>query len=145
MPQWGSFISGISVAISLGAAHRLEKGAVAQRVVALHVSIERGLRESVSTRVAALRRLLLNWDVSGEWFAKAAKVRGASSSRACVFTARLQGEIPLVIEVASGDIMATLLELKSEVEEAQGSKLRLVFSGATEAHLLAPALCASFS
>ena len=43
----------------------------------------------------------------------------------------------LVIEVTSADIMATLLALKGEVEERLGSVMRVVFAGATEAHLIA--------
>lgn len=39
--------------------------------------------------------------------------------------------------VDSADIMATLLKLKAEVEKAKKSSIKLVFSGATEAHLLA--------
>lgn len=49
----------------------------------------------------------------------------------------LQGNIPLVVNVDSADVMATLLKLKAEVEGAKDSKVKLVFSGATEAHLLA--------
>lgn len=45
-----------------------------------------------------------------------------------------------MVDVANADIIATLLELKSEVEEKSGTKLKLVLSRATEAHLLAPAL-----
>lgn len=45
--------------------------------------------------------------------------------------------MPLVIEVQSTDIMATLLILKAEVENQLGSRMRMVFSGATEAHILA--------
>lgn len=45
--------------------------------------------------------------------------------------------VPLVIEVGSADIMATLLNLKAEAEERWGTTMRMVFSGATEAHLLA--------
>ena len=37
----------------------------------------------------------------------------------------------------SADIMANLLILKAEVEDKIGSRMRMVFSGATEAHLLA--------
>jgi hypothetical protein len=33
--------------------------------------------------------------------------------------------------------MAALLELKKEVERKRGTKMRIVFSGAAEAHLLA--------
>lgn len=49
----------------------------------------------------------------------------------------MQGAIPLVVEVSSADIMATLMRLKSEVEEKRGTYMRMVFSRATEAHLLA--------
>lgn len=45
--------------------------------------------------------------------------------------------VPLVIEVDNADIMATLLILKIEVEDRIGSSMRMVFSGASEAHLLA--------
>lgn len=46
-------------------------------------------------------------------------------------------EINIVIEVHNADIMASLLKLKSEVEERWGSRINMAFSGATEAHLLA--------
>ena len=48
-----------------------------------------------------------------------------------------QGVIPIVIDVSSADIMATLIRLKDEVEEKRGSYMRMVFARATEAHLLA--------
>jgi hypothetical protein len=41
------------------------------------------------------------------------------------------------VRVDSADIMATLLNLKAEVEKARKSSVKLVFSGASEAHLLA--------
>ena len=41
------------------------------------------------------------------------------------------------MKVDSADIMATLLKLKAEVEGAKNSTIKLVFSGASEAHLLA--------
>ena len=50
---------------------------------------------------------------------------------------RMQGETTLVVDVENADIMATLLRLKDEYETHSGGKLRLTFSGATEAHLLA--------
>jgi hypothetical protein len=43
----------------------------------------------------------------------------------------------LVIEVGSADVMSTLIILKHEVEERRGSVMRMVFSGATESHLIA--------
>ena len=41
------------------------------------------------------------------------------------------------MEVHSADIMGSLIELKEDVEYETGIDLRLVFSGASEAHLLA--------
>lgn len=45
--------------------------------------------------------------------------------------------IPLVIDVDSADIMASLLIMKADVEDRIGSRMRMVFTGAAEAHLLA--------
>ena len=42
-----------------------------------------------------------------------------------------------MVEVHSADIMASLIDLKEDIEEETGIDLRLVFSGASEAHLLA--------
>jgi len=42
-----------------------------------------------------------------------------------------------VIEVDNADIMANLIILKADVEDKIGSQMRMVFSGAGEAHLLA--------
>jgi len=58
--------------------------------------------------------------VTGAWFKKAG-----------------EGSIPLVIQVDSADMMATLLKLKYEVEDRRGTTMRMVFAGASEAHLLA--------
>ena len=52
-------------------------------------------------------------------------------------TDNAQGAIPLVIDVASADIMAVLLKLKVEIEQARGSFMKMVFFRATEAHLIA--------
>lgn len=51
-------------------------GALVQDVAALHVSIHRLSELSVSTQIAALRRLLLSppKDELGRWFAKATAV-----------------------------------------------------------------------
>ena len=43
----------------------------------------------------------------------------------------------MIVDVSSADIMAALIRLKDEVEEVRGSYMRMVFSRATEAHLLA--------
>ena len=51
----------------------------------------------------------------------------------------MQGAAPLVIDVDSADILATLIALKSEAERVLGVSvpLKFTFSGGGEAHLLA--------
>ncbi len=127
--------SGLSVTFRTGAPHVLTDGAIIQRISALHYVIRRpdalmidkgrAQTSSVSTHIAVLRRLLLAEadEQAGEtalWFAKAA-----------------DGALPLVIDVGSADVMAALIKLKDEVEQKRGTVMRMVFSGATEAHLLA--------
>ncbi|TFK54413.1 composite domain of metallo-dependent hydrolase [Heliocybe sulcata] len=117
------FVSGLGVSFSTGAAHRLEEGAVIQEVTALHVSIgHTGGTPSVSTQIAALRLLLLNPPKSeiGKWSEKVT-----------------QGTIPLVVEVHSADIIATLILLKKEVEAAKSADLKMTITGTSEAHMLA--------
>lgn len=48
-----------------------------------------------------------------------------------------KGKLPLVINVHSADIMASLITLKEEVEEQYGNRIQITFTGANEAHLLA--------
>lgn len=123
------FMSGLSTTFRTGSSHAMERGAIVQEVAALHVVLGRSQPMvaggvSVSTQIATLRRLLNGWESrdkeTGYWFRKAA-----------------EGVIPLVIEVDSADIMASLLILKADVEDRIGSRMRMVFTGAAEAHLLA--------
>ena len=51
-----------------------------------------------------------------------------------------QGHLPLVVDVQGADEIATLLELKAEIEDHLDSKIKLVIAGASEAHLLASEL-----
>ncbi|KAF9569103.1 carbohydrate esterase family 9 protein [Agrocybe pediades] len=121
-------ISGLSTTFRTGSSHAMQEGAIVQDVASLHIVMgkpyfaSKGV--SVSTQIAALRRLLYGWvseeKETGLWFKRAA-----------------EGVIPLVIEVDSLDIMASLLILKTEVEYNIGSKMKMVFSGAAESHLLA--------
>ena len=46
----------------------------------------------------------------------------------------------MVIDVSSADIMVALIRVKNEVEEKRGSYMRMVFSQATEAHMIAEEL-----
>ncbi|PPQ65659.1 hypothetical protein CVT26_000291 [Gymnopilus dilepis] len=120
-PRSPGFLLGLGTAFSTGSPHRLAKGAVIQEVTALHIAIDSST-PSVSTHVAALRNLF-NGEGEGELGA--------------YFEDVVQGELPLVIEVQSADIMASLINLKKEVEERSGTTLRVTFTGANEAHLLA--------
>ncbi|KAF9534703.1 carbohydrate esterase family 9 protein [Crepidotus variabilis] len=121
-------ICGLSVTFRTGSGHAMERGALIQEVVALHVAIGKShpllKGVSVSTQIAGLRRLLYGWESSeketGHWFKQAA-----------------EGIVPLVIDVDSADIMANLILLKIDVEDKIGAQMRMVFSGAAEAHLLA--------
>lgn len=77
-PSAEGFSVGLSTSFSLSSKHKLEQGAVVQDVVALHVSIGHGSSTpSISTKIAALRRLLLEPGTgeSGKWFKKASLVR----------------------------------------------------------------------
>ncbi|KXN89583.1 hypothetical protein AN958_05450 [Leucoagaricus sp. SymC.cos] len=125
-----NMIAGVSATFRTGASHAMERGAIVQDSTALHIIMGRphplypDKRPSVNSQIATLRRLLYGWEaherVTGEWFQKAA-----------------EGVIPLVIDVHSADIMASLLILKADVEYKIGSRMRMTFSGATEAHMLA--------
>ncbi|KAL5495679.1 hypothetical protein ACEPAI_1142 [Sanghuangporus weigelae] len=119
-------LSGLSGAFSLGSAHKLEEGAVVQNAVAVHVAIGHSVASgSVSTQIAALRHLLLD-PPSGDaekWFKEVAN-----------------DQRTLVVHAESADVIATLVQLKKEVEESTGATMRLTFFGASEAHLLAAEL-----
>ncbi|KAJ6491350.1 hypothetical protein C8R47DRAFT_1045160 [Mycena vitilis] len=121
-PSSRGFLSGLSSVFSTVAAHKLEDGAVIQEVAALHVALSLSSGISVSTQIATLRGLLL-----GEG-------QGDLAQR---FSDVVQGEIPLVVDVESADIIASVLVLKKEVEAAKGQTIRLTLTGATEGHLLA--------
>ncbi|KAF9481555.1 carbohydrate esterase family 9 protein [Pholiota conissans] len=117
------FFQGLGVFFNLGAGNKLEEGAILQDITAVHMAVRHreGGVPSISTQIAALRRLLL-YPAEGEigvWFGE---VRS--------------GKIPLVVEAHSADIIATLIILKKEIRAATGKEIRLTISGATEAHLL---------
>ncbi|OJT07645.1 hypothetical protein TRAPUB_1485 [Trametes pubescens] len=119
---------GMSTTFSLAAPHKLADGAIVQESGAVHVAIHPMGVPSVSTQIAALRRLLLHPSEgeAGVWFDKVKN-----------------GEVPLVVEVESTDIIATLISLKSEVERELGTRLKFTLVGAREAHLLASEIYAA--
>ncbi|KAI0643970.1 composite domain of metallo-dependent hydrolase [Trametes meyenii] len=124
-PLSRGFLSGVSTAFSLAAKHKLDDGAIVQETGAVHVAIHPRGAPSVSTQITALRRLLLRPSEGelGLWFDK---VRN--------------GEVPLVVEAESADIIATIISLKHEVEREVGGRVRLTITAAREAHILATEL-----
>ncbi|SJL07643.1 uncharacterized protein ARMOST_10993 [Armillaria ostoyae] len=124
-PSARKFYSGLGTFFSTGAEHKLKNGAVLQEVTALHVAVRHFGTPSISTQIAALRRLLLGpyEGDSGKWFEKVT-----------------EGAIPLVVEAHSADVIATLVLLKREVKRAKGTNIQLTITGATEAPLLAKEL-----
>ncbi|KAK7051210.1 hypothetical protein VNI00_004710 [Paramarasmius palmivorus] len=115
-PQLLSTNPSLSVLLSTGASNKLVRGAVVKDEVAVHVEV---LLPGASSQIGALRRALL--------------------SREGVWSRVLSGELPLVVEAHSADVIASLLQLKSKVERTVNASvpLRLVLAGATEAHLVA--------
>jgi hypothetical protein len=125
-PSHSGFIGGLSAAFSTGALNRRDKGAILKNIAALHITINHNSEQpSISAQIAALRHLLKGKGdgVTGEYFKKAA-----------------YGEIPLVIDTENADVIATLLDLKTEIEWATNTQIRMVISGGAEAHLLAKEL-----
>ncbi|KAF7292325.1 Amidohydro-3 domain-containing protein [Mycena chlorophos] len=128
-PLQGRLIAGVSATVSTSRLHAMQSGAIQQKYTALHVAIRRpdplsGTGVGTNNQIAALRRLLLGRENQATdtaiWFKKAA-----------------EGIVPLVVEVEGVDLMAALLILKGDVENQLGSTIRMVFSGAAEAHVLA--------
>ncbi|CAE6507923.1 unnamed protein product [Rhizoctonia solani] len=128
-PVSRGLFSGASVAFRTGAGHKLEDGAIVNSAPALHLTVGHGSGVSVSTQIATLRRLFLK--------------NAAEKKRHGLVAKALSGQVPLVITVHKADDMATLLELKSEIEDLTSVPLRLTFAGATEAHLIAKEIAAA--
>ncbi|KAF9462479.1 carbohydrate esterase family 9 protein [Collybia nuda] len=120
-PTSRGFLSGLSTAFNTGVVHKLKKGAIVQDVTALHVAVGSSA-VSTSTQIAALRRLLFG---------------GGQGDLASSFSKVTKGIMPLVVQVQSADIMASLIRLKSQVESHYRNSIQMTFSGASEAHLLA--------
>ncbi|KIY68393.1 hypothetical protein CYLTODRAFT_421612 [Cylindrobasidium torrendii FP15055 ss-10] len=114
--------AGMGAAISTGAKHKLEKGALIAEDASFHISMSMNFDESVSTMIGSLRYLL-----SGS----------AGGEIGAIFERIVNGELPLVVTVNNADIMASLVSLKREAETRHGASIRMVFHGATEAHLIA--------
>ncbi|KAF9523733.1 carbohydrate esterase family 9 protein [Crepidotus variabilis] len=121
-PQTDGFLAGIGAAFGTGLPHRLAHGAVLQQETALHFDLISS-KTSVSTQMAALRNLFVASGAKGELADRIERV--------------LWHGVPLVVRVHSADIIATLLELKKEIENKHGTDIKLTIVGGAEAHLLA--------
>lgn len=76
-PIHKGFLAGISTQFSTGSMHRMESGSIQKDAVALHLTIRRLPNTSISTQIAALRRLLFKPSNSaiGFWFGKIVEVK----------------------------------------------------------------------
>ena len=120
----------MSTAFRAGSPNALARGAVVQKETALHITISLSLTPSGSTQITVLRSQLFESSLK-HW------VRVRKVCR-CLHNIIISStEIPLVVNVESADIMATLVNLKREFEDITWNHLRLTFSGAAEVHLLA--------
>ncbi|EPS99813.1 hypothetical protein FOMPIDRAFT_1060582 [Fomitopsis schrenkii] len=121
-PAHRGFYAGLGTTFFTGATNRLDKGAIIQETTAVHITVRPELSVSVSTQVAALRRMLLHPvdGDAGDWFRAVG-----------------EGRVTLVVDTDSADIIATLILLKREVEKVYESTVKLTISGGQEAYLLA--------
>jgi len=67
----------------------------------------------------------------------------SSGKSAELFQSVAKGELPLVVNVDNADIMITLIKMKYAVESSTGHTLKMTFSGAGEAHLVADEIAAA--
>lgn len=126
------------MAFATGLGNKLDDGAVLQVETALHVQLSFNQAASVSTQIATLRSLLLggargDLGIQVDAVVQVSPIRWVKSARIQF----VQGTRPLVVEVQNADIMASLILLKKEVEAKTGATIRMTFTGATEAHLIA--------
>lgn len=127
-PTGSAFWKGVSVAFNTGSTMSLQPGAIVKEEVAFHIEISKSHGISVTTEIATLRSLLLSTSDN----AKENTLMNVS-----------KGRIPLVIHVDSADIMATLIQLKREVERKTGNSLKFVFAGGAEAWMVASDIAAA--
>ncbi|CAK4031476.1 carbohydrate esterase family 9 [Lecanosticta acicola] len=141
---------GLSVGFRLGARHSLAGHAVFNAGVGAHYTLAKQERTpSVSSAIEELRVKLMKGVASSN----SSKTEEEKTLEEKVVE-RVVGEegLPLIIGVHSADIIASLLRLKGQVEEAMNKKrsgndspgtaahLRVVILGGAEAHLVAKEL-----
>lgn len=137
---------GISAGFLTGAPHALAKGAVWKDEVALHYTLTTTEKTpSLSSHVGLLRSALLKALDANE---TTSYLEERALKRAAL------GEIPLALTVHSADQIASLIRLKSDIEDTttttishdntnKKKRMNLILLGAAESHLLAPEIAAS--
>jgi hypothetical protein len=130
---------GVSVGFLTGASTALESGAVFADDVTVHYTLDLSAKEgpntpSLSAAIGALRHKLFEAAASLNETAK------DPFSEPAYLRKVVSGELPLVITVQSADTIAALLKVKSEVESASNSTIRLAIFGGAESHLVAKEL-----
>jgi imidazolonepropionase-like amidohydrolase len=133
----GISLRGISAGFLTGAKTPLSKGAVFAEEAAVHYDFTLKAKDdtnpSISSLVANLRHLLLeavrNNETITDTFSEAAYLKKV-----------VEGKSALVLSVHSADTTSALLRLKSTVESASKTPLRLVVLGAAESYLVAKEL-----
>ena len=142
-PAYSGGHKGVSVGFRTGAEHTLQEGAVWEDEVAVHYTLTLGAKTektpSMSSAISELRRKLLK--------AVDAKV---AEDRLSLEEAKLRdvvhGKLPLVLDVHSADMIASILRMKVDVESAMrisgifSSAINLVIYGGAESHILAEEL-----
>ncbi|KAH0261869.1 amidohydrolase, partial [Aureobasidium melanogenum] len=136
----GISLRGVSAGFLTGAKTPMSKGAVFAEEAAVHYDFTLNARNdanpSISSLVADLRHKLLeavkNNETITDSFAEAASLKKV-----------VEGKSALVLSVHSADAISALLRLKSTVEFASKTSLRLVVLGAAESHLVAEELAAA--
>lgn len=137
---------GVSVGFQTGALHALEEGAVWNNEVAAHYTLtlaaKQGKTPSLSSAVSELKVKLLQAVDANETDAHLSledrKLREV-----------VAGATPLVVDVHSADIIASVIRMKAEVDAATATErsttkgIRLVIYGGAESHLVAKELAAA--
>lgn len=133
---------GVSVGFSTGAKNALDDGAVIYPESALHYPLTLGAKggktPSISSVINTLRAQLL--EAVGD--AKNNDLKTNNTEKAWLKRV-VNGKAALVLSAHSADTIASIIRLKSRVEDASSQKLRVVIIGAAEAHLVADELAKS--
>lgn len=147
VPAYNGGHKGLSVGFRTGAKHSLVAGGVWEDEVAVHYTLTLAAKTSktpsLSSAVNELRMKLMK-----------AIDANATDSGLSLEDKKLkqvvEGEMPLVIDVHSADIIAAILRVKVDVESALRQKdgappanINLILFGGAESHLLAPELAAA--